>query len=290
MKIDQIHDASNVAEVLTIIQQYLKKHHISQYNLEARLILMSVLSVSLEKLLLCGDDKINIQQKIIINDLLSQRLQHKPLAYILGYKEFYGRNFSVNEHVLIPRPETEMIIDIVMHLSQKRQNLRILDLGTGSGAIAITLALEFETAEVVAVDISQDALKVASNNALLLGASNNVKFIKSDWFDNLKRNIKFDFIISNPPYISHDDPELDKRVREYEPNVALFAGSEGLENYEKILKYSVDYLQKDAKIIFEIGHTQALKVIDIANQHGYKHESTFKDCAGLNRNLIFSYK
>ena len=189
-----------------------------------------------------------------IDTIVDERIKGKPLAYILGNTDFYGRNYLVNSNVLIPRPETEILVENVINIiKSSQQKLKVLDLCTGSGVIGISIALETHS-NVHCSDISNDAIKVAKDNAIKNNA--NVRFILSDLFSNI--NEKFDIIVSNPPYIKNDDVEyLDREVRCFEPLLALVGGNTGLEIYEKIIKQAPKYLNKSGLLCFEIGIGQS---------------------------------
>ena len=179
----------------------------------------------------------------------------EPLAYAIHSAPFYGRDFFVNSSTLIPRCETEELVACVLKNTSYGEGL---DIGTGSGAIAITLALENKNLHMTAVDISDGALEVAKTNSLHMGAS--VKFVKSDLFSNLQ-GTKYDFIVSNPPYIkSADLTNLDCVVKDYEPHLALDGGVDGLDFYRKIISQSIKYLKTSGKIYFEVGYSQADEV------------------------------
>lgn len=191
-----------------------------------------------------------------IDSIVKDRINGKPLAYAIGNAEFYGRKFDVNQNVLIPRPETELLVErIIKDIKENPKKLKVLDIGTGSGAIAITISLETD-AIVKALDISHKALKVAINNGINL--KSNVEFCKSDIFSEIKDLEKFDIIVSNPPYIKSEDINgLDKEVRDFEPHLALDGGESGLEIYERIIKEAPKFLNPNGKIYFEIGIGQA---------------------------------
>lgn len=186
-----------------------------------------------------------------------------PIQYLIGYVDFYGYKINVNEDVLIPRYETEYLLEKVINISKKifSNKINILDIGTGSGAISIVLKNELNS-NVTACDISEKALNTAINNAKI--NNSNINFIKSDIFSNV--NSKFDIIISNPPYISSDEVIMDS-VKKYEPNLALYAPNDGLYFYEEILKDARKYLNDKFIIAFEIGWWQGNLIYDIAKRY-----------------------
>jgi release factor glutamine methyltransferase len=206
-----------------------------------------------------------------------RRANHEPLAYITGEKYFYGRPFVINSDVLVPRPETELLIDLAVRWFKydndlRQGGLRVLDLGTGSGVLAITLALELQAAEVWAVDISHTALNLAGQNAVLHNLGERIKFLQGNYFDPLDRIYpapRFNLIVSNPPYISAAElPELPATVAQFEPPVALYGGADGLDGYRAILKKAALYAETSALLLVEIGSTQAQSVTELFRKSG----------------------
>ena len=214
---------------------------------------------------------------------VKQRLKHIPLGYIFGKTNFYGYDFCVTRDVLIPRIDTEFVVETAIHEIKNRSGqVSVLDIGTGSGAIAITIQKE-TGAKVTAVDISEKALEVAKQNAKSNGAE--VSFIHSDLFDGLQ-GLKFDFIISNPPYIETKTIDgLSPEVKDYEPVLALDGGESGLEFYEKIILAAKKHLNGRGKIIFEIGYNQAAEVSNLM-QKQFKNIKVLKDYGGNDRVVL----
>ncbi len=210
------------------------------------------------------------KQEKQIEDLLQRRNRGEPLAYILGFKEFYGRRFKVSPDVLIPRPETENLIDVAISLRPKK----ILDIGTGSGCIAITLALELPESVVTGVDISDKALNIAKNNSLTL--QTDVNFMKSDLLDSIK-DYDYDLIVANLPYVDKEWDWIDESLK-YEPNDALFASDGGLELIKRLICESRDYFKKsnitDEKyLLLEADPCQHKKIAKFAKNHGFIEKS-----------------
>lgn len=219
-----------------------------------------------------------------ILNALEKRKKHIPLSYIFEEAEFYGLKFKVNKNVLIPRPETEELVELI--LNHTSEYMDILDIGTGSGAIAITLAKKTK-ANITAVDISKDALLVAGENAKNNGV--NVEFIESDLFENIK-NKKFDIIVSNPPYISEDEYiDLMPEVKNNEPKIALVCEEDGYAVYRKIIEKAPLYLKRNGKIYFEIGYTQADKIVKMLEKN-FKDIAVKKDLQGLDRMVYATIK
>ncbi len=208
----------------------------------------------------------------LADELLERRLKGEPLAYILGYREFFSRRFAVDPSVLIPRQETETLVDAALEMAPLRG--RVLDVGTGSGCIAITLKLERPDLEVVAVDISEEALAMAKGNAIDLGAG--VVFFQSNLFENVEG--VFDLIVSNPPYIA-ENAELPREIRDHEPSQALFAGPDGLAVYQRLAE-GVAPLVKDGVMILELGDEMAAVVQSSFEQFGWRVLETRPDLGG----------
>lgn len=211
------------------------------------------------------------------NGLLARRLSHEPLAYILGTREFFGRPFSVGPGVLIPRQDTELLVEIAKEL----RPASCLDLGCGSGCVAVSIALEVPGCRVTACDISPPAVDRTLLNASALGAS--VEVLMGDLFAPVAGR-RFDLIVSNPPYIALGE-SLSAEVREFEPAVALFAGEDGLSFYRRIATNSSAHLAEDGRVAVEVGHTQAAAVSELFTAEGFKTELR-KDLAGIDRLVI----
>ncbi len=241
-------------------------------------IMVHVLGVSRGKLAFVSE--INENQVNEIRQIATERAKHIPLAYIIGESNFFGRDFLVSSDVLIPRMDTEILIEtVVKEIKASDKCLRVLDIGTGSGAIAITLALETDS-NVIAVDVSEKALAVAEKNAKKWGVS--VHFIKSDLFENVKGQ-KFDIVVSNPPYIETTVIEtLSEDVKNNEPHLALDGGKDGLEFYRRIVRDSKNYLEKDGLLVFEIGYNQAKSVKELLKTDFYEID-VIKDYGGNDR-------
>ena len=219
------------------------------------------------------------EQEKKFNDLLKRRINGEPIAYILGKKEFWPLELTVTPNVLIPRPETELLIETALN-KITQETADIADLGTGSGAIAIALASEHPKWNIIATDISKDALKLAQDNALNLQLKN-IEFYHGNWCEALP-NKKFDLIISNPPYIAQNDPHLQLGDVRFEPKIALEA-EDGLSEFKKIIKQAKNYLKNEGLLILEHGYDQSEKIQDLLNQNGYQGITPYKDLAGIDR-------
>ncbi|MFS0613461.1 peptide chain release factor N(5)-glutamine methyltransferase [Lederbergia ruris] len=255
-----------VFEALKWASSYLKKHNRDENAGEW--LLLWILNMDRSKLLAEQRMSLTEDQWHHFEQVVKQHALGKPIQYIIGYEEFYGRRFMVNEHVLIPRPETEELIEAVLHrinhLFPGNQHLKLGDIGTGSGAIAITIKLERPDLEVMATDISQDALKVANSNAQVLGAD--VTFRQGDLLmPILQTGEKWDIILSNPPYIPAHDV-LDKIVQDHEPSLALFAGEDGLDFYRRFALELPKVVHEKSLIAFEIGAGQGEAVVALMKE------------------------
>lgn len=216
-------------------------------------------------------------------DAFQRIIKFEPIQYIVGYTEFLGNRYKVTPSTLIPREETSGIIDIVSRFRHSNQSLRIIDIGTGTGILAITLKLHRPQSEVFAIDISKEALEVAQQNAINLNAE--LQFFQSDVFDHVDPELSFDIIVSNPPYISQDEVDyMDQSVLLYEPRGALFSNNMGLEIIEKILVQSQQYLAYNGLLVIEFGFKQADKVREKALFY-FPHSDIeiIKDYNGINR-------
>lgn len=207
---------------------------------------------------------------------------HIPVQYLIGSTEFYGRRFKVNEHTLIPRPETEELVELILK-DNYQENLEVVDIGTGTGIIALSLSLENPTWKVTGLDISKEALKIATKNNQALEGQ--VDFLESDVLSKFPKNKKIDILVSNPPYISYDEwEEMDESVREYEPKQALFAENNGLAIYEKIAKESTTVLSETGRIYLEIGYLQGESVSQIFKEaYPTKNVRVITDLNGQDR-------
>ncbi|MFW7360827.1 peptide chain release factor N(5)-glutamine methyltransferase [Vagococcus fluvialis] len=207
---------------------------------------------------------------------------HIPVQYLIGSTEFYGRRFKVNEHTLIPRPETEELVELILK-DNYQENLEVVDIGTGTGIIALSLSLENPTWKVTGLDISKEALKIATKNNQELEGQ--VDFLESDVLSKFPKNKKIDILVSNPPYISYDEwEEMDESVREYEPKQALFAENNGLAIYEKIAKESTTVLSETGRIYLEIGYLQGESVSQIFKEaYPTKNVRVITDLNGQDR-------
>jgi len=210
--------------------------------------------------------------------LFKERLQGKSVAYILGRKEFYGLTFSVNDSVLVPRPDTELLVDLAIEKIERYDLRRVLDLGTGSGAIAISLAVKMANLNIVATDNSAKALEVAVSNADVLCPQSPITFLRSDWFSKISG--EFDLIVSNPPYIALDDSHLNLADLRFEPKQALVSGAEGLDALRLIISQSSNFLAKNGWLLVEHGYDQRGSCLELLGAGGFSQLFCDLDLAG----------
>jgi len=279
-----------VKDVLLWTSNYFKKNEILSSQLNEEMIIARVLNCSRMELYLNHDKLLNPKEREEIRNLVKKRATHYPLQYLLGETEFYGYKFLVDEGVLIPRPETEILVDtVISYIKQSnKNNWNVLDIGTGTGIIPISISKYFSNTQnkilFVATDISKTALENAKKN-IELHHIQNIQLIQSDTSKDLSG--KFDIIISNPPYISEKQfQNLQKEVKNYEPKSALFGGEKGLTYYKKILQNAENFLNKDAKIFFEIGANQKDDMEKIIHKFNYKIIDSIKDYNNLYRVLV----
>ena len=236
------------------------------------------------------DKALSDEQEKYFLEMMKDRLNERPIAYIIGNREFMGLDFFVKEGVLIPRPDTETLVEEIINICNNKTGLNILDIGTGSGAITVSLAKYLDKSHVVSVDISDIALEIASKNAVSNKVDERIDFIKSDVFSNVSRENKFDIIVSNPPYIKKSDIDgLDRQVKDFEPYNALEGGEDGLDFYRKITRESREFLNENGILAYEVGHDQASDVSKIMQQNGFKGIYTKSDLQGFERVVIGFY-
>ncbi|MCC2597309.1 peptide chain release factor N(5)-glutamine methyltransferase [Pusillimonas sp. MFBS29] len=250
-------------------------------RLEAHMLWQHVLNVSRARLIAHDTDALAPEAVASFRALQARRLSGEPMAYILGYKEFMGREFEVGPGTLIPRPDTELLVETALDYLQDRLAPLVLDMGTGTGAIAISVALGAPNAKVTATDVSADALAVAQRNAQKLGAE--VEFLSGSWYDALVGHSGFDLIVSNPPYIAAGDPHLEQGDVRFEPMLALSDGVDGLSALRTIVQGAGARLKPGAALFLEHGWDQALAVRQLLQQAGFARVASLKDLAGIER-------
>ncbi|MDC0865262.1 peptide chain release factor N(5)-glutamine methyltransferase [Rickettsiaceae bacterium] len=263
-------------------------------ELDARLLLSKILSLTHEELLLSYQEELPDCYRESFFEYIKRRKSGEPVAYIIGKQEFYGLDFIVDKNVLIPRPETELLVDHVIsdhNKNDKSKPIKILELGTGSGAISIALAKNISASKITALDISNKALCIAKKNAKLHQLERQIDFITSNWYRKLESREdsfnKYDYIVSNPPYISKQDiDQMSVEAKKFEPEIALYASENGLVSYKAIISGAYRYLKQEGKLILEIGYNQKDAVVALCKKYNFQEIITKKDVAGLDRVVI----
>ena len=282
---------SSIAEILKISTDKLC-NEIENARLEAEILLCNVLKTNRLNLYLNSDRHLTDDHLFMYKKLIQRRLKGEPIAYIVGSKEFMNFDLTVDENVLIPRPETEILVEAVIdRLKNFSGKIKIADLGTGSGAIAISIAKFIVNVEVEAVDISEKAIDIAKLNAINNNVADKINFHVGDLFDPIVDQ-KFNAIVSNPPYIPSDIINtLQSEVKNYEPRIALDGGADGLNFYRKIIDLSPKLLLKNGFIAVEIGYDQAELITNLMESDGqFDKIEVIKDLAGLDRIVIAKNK
>ena len=248
--------------------------------LDARILLCHACKIEQTTVLAHPEQILSKQEITLFNKLLEQRSAGEPIAYITGEQEFWSLSFLVNEHVLIPRPETEMLVENALKLISNIKTPRILDLGTGSGVIAICIAKECKKCEVYASDISLDSLEIAKQNATKHKVD--ITFIHSDWLANINEKC-FDLIACNPPYVGSNDPNLSHYVQKYEPSIAVCSKENGLHDMDKVIKQSISFLNTHGQLVVEHGYEQKTAVQKLFSSTWIQTSTNKKDMSRQNR-------
>jgi len=261
-------------------------YSLDEAKLEARFILEYVLKINQKEIIQENDRILNEKDQAQIQSLTEKRISGTPLPYVLGEWSFYGKTFKVNRNVLIPRADTEILIEKALSKINIRDIFHVLDLGCGTGMIGMTLALERPLSKITLIDQSEDALKNTRDNQVLHELSN-VTIQKSDWFSTLAKT-KFDVIVSNPPYLEENDPHLSKGL-EYEPIDALVSGPMGMKAIQHIIKNAKNHMNSDGWLFVEHGYNQAKIVKDLFEKNDYQHIENAKDIHGIDRVTFGQY-
>ncbi|MGE5474574.1 MAG: peptide chain release factor N(5)-glutamine methyltransferase [Ignavibacteriales bacterium] len=270
------------------------KPNIESAWLEAHVLLGYVLNKERTFLISHDDEAITKQEYDKYMDCLNKRISGIPLQYITGNQEFMSLNFNVDPSVLIPRPETEILVEEILKYvssSSENEHINILDIGTGSGCISVSIAHNSEKAMITAVDISKDALDTAKKNAEKHGITDRIRFIESNLFSGIEKK-EFDVIVSNPPYIETKIiSSLQTEVKDYEPMQALDGGSDGLDCIKRIIEDAHLYLKSGGLLAFEVGHDQAERTASIIAENGrYQNIRIIKDYSGIDRVVTANFK
>lgn len=275
----------NIEEILKKEINNLKQNNIENSTLKAKILLANILNVKKEYLLIHSEEEIKQEDKIKYENCIKELIKGKPLQYITNKQEFMGLDFYVDENVLIPQPDTEILVEKAIEIAETTQKNKILDMCTGSGCIAISLAKKINNAQIIVVDISNNALNVANKNAINNNVENKIKFINSDMFNNIEE--KFDIIVSNPPYIETETINKLGIEVQNEPHLALDGGIDGLKFYKIIANNAFKYLNENGYLLLEIGYNQQNSVTQLLQDIGkYKNIETVKDLGGNYRVVI----
>ena len=264
-----------ISQIIDLGSKALKEKKIKSHILDSELILSEILRISREKILVSSDKKLKNTHVLSFNKLLKRRLHSEPIAYILKRKEFFSKNFYVNKNTLIPRPDTELLVEKILKVNKKK-NPYILDIGTGSGCIILSLLQNIENSRGVAIDISKKALDLAKKNAQKMKLNKKCKFVHKP-IEKIY-GYKFDLIVSNPPYIPVSQiKNLSKDIKQFEPRNALDGGNDGLDVIKKVIYKSTTILKKNGLLAIEIGNEQYKKVLQILNLYGFRNRFLIKD-------------
>lgn len=275
----------NIEEILKKEINNLKQNNIENSTLKAKILLANILNVKKEYLLIHSEEEVKQEDKIKYENCIKELIKGKPLQYITNKQEFMGLNFYVDENVLIPQPDTEILVEKAIEIAETTQKNKMLDMCTGSGCIAISLAKKINNAQITAVDISNSALNVANKNAINNNVENKIKFVNSDMFNNIEE--KFDIIVSNPPYIETETINKLEIEVQNEPHLALDGGIDGLKFYKIIANNAFEYLNENGYLLLEIGYNQQNSVTQLLQDIGkYKNIETIKDLGGNYRVVI----
>ena len=275
-----------IKEALSKGMIILKNNNVESPKLKARLLLQYILKKTRQYIIVYDNKDISKKEQFEYFINIEKLTKGVPLQHITHLQEFMKMDFFVDENVLIPRPDTEILVEETIKIAQRMKAPKILDLCTGSGAIAISIAKNVSNAEIYAVDISEKALKVARKNAERLEVVKKVKFIKSNLFNEIGKN-KFDIIVTNPPYIKKEDIQYLSDEVQNEPLLSLDGGLDGLDFYRKILNQAIDYMKFDGYICMEIGYNQKEEVLELIKQNNqYTDTYSKKDLHGNDRIIV----
>lgn len=277
-----------LAEQLRLSAARLAKAGSDTPELDARVLTSHVLKLPIESLVRNANQPLKADEVSMLETVIARREKREPVSHIIGERGFWKDTFKVSKHVLTPRPDSETMIEgLTKYRPEKNAAYTILDLGTGSGCLLLSALREYPNAQGIGVDISEDALDVARENANALKLSTRARFMKSDWFENLDKTIRADIVLMNPPYIPRDDiSTLDRDVKNYEPHLALDGGQDGFSCYRKIFSQLSLYLSNHPLILIEVGVNQADEIAALGHTNGMKLKSILPDLAGTPRIVV----
>ena len=275
----------NIENALNIANNILKDNCNNSYQLDSELLMSKIFEKDRKFIILNSNKKLSEEKLEQFNCLINKRLKGEPIAYLLKKKDFWKYEFYVDKGILIPRPDSEVVVNQILKLTNNKDNLRILDIGVGSGCLLLSVLKERKKFHGVGVDISKKCIDISNINASKLKISNRVKFFKSD-VDNFNFG-KYDLIVSNPPYIKMlDFNNLKKDVINFEPKFALYGGLDGTSEIRKVIKKSSELIKKNGKFILEIAYDQKNKVIKLLRDKGFYINNVLKDLADNDRCIV----
>ena len=275
-------------EIIKIGSKFLKENKIPSSILDSEILLSKTLNKTREEILTNIEQKIDKKKVLLFKKYLQRRSKNEPIAYILGEKEFWSSTFYVNNNTLIPRPETELLVSKLLEI-YRNKNISILDIGTGSGCILVSLLINLKNSIGFGVDISKDAISIATKNSIKHKLANRIKF-STQSFEKIF-NKKFDLIVSNPPYIERKDiKNLSDDIKKYEPRMALDGGNDGLDLIRKVIYKSKEILKIKGMLALEIGNEQIKKVSKILVDNNFRIKHVIKDYKNNVRCVLANYK
>ena len=274
-----------VLEAIQLSTTYLEKKGVESARTNAELLLADILNCKRLELYLSFDKPLKDVELDIYREFIKKRGQRIPLQYILGYVDFYGYKFCVDQNVLIPRPETELLVEKIIEDNSAKDKLRILDIGCGSGNISLVIANKIMQSDVIGIDVSAEAISNAEKNKSAIKENDNITFLQIDILNASVEHLgKFDIIVSNPPYISLNDfIELEPELRDYEPRISLTDELDGLSFYRKIVSLSKQMLNPKGRIYFEVGKDQYKPISEMMLKTGFSNMKVIKDYSGIER-------
>ena len=275
----------NIQELIHHGSRILKENDVISYSLDSEILMSKAIQRDRAYIMLNLNKKVDKKISDYFKDLIFQRSTHKPIAYILGKKSFWNYEFNISSDVLIPRPDTEIVVEKVLEITKNKSKQKILDIGTGSGCILLTILKEKQNFYGTGIDISKKCIDITRINAIKLGVYDRLKLIKSD-IDNFNYG-KYDLIISNPPYIKKTDLKyLEKDVVDFEPILALNGGLEGLSEIRKVINKASKLIKTRGKLVLEIAFNQKYEIKKILNEKGFYINSVAKDYADNDRCIV----
>ena len=275
----------SIAEAILQGANKLRKAGVTEARREAGSLLAFLLGKDRTFMLAHAEDSISAEQELLFEEFLEARAQGEPAQYITGRQDFYGLEFEVTPDVLIPRPETELLVETALKLVEGKEKISFLDVGTGSGCITVALLSQLPLAHSMAVDVSASALEIAKRNAARHCLADRIEFVLSDCFQSVPEQT-FDLIVSNPPYVREDAlPTLQREVRDFEPLIALTSGADGLDVIRRLLGDARDYLESGSHLVFEIGYDQHEAVGGLIDAQVWELLDIHQDLQGIPRTV-----